>query len=95
MGHFISTLSAQCTDFIQDHPNEISTVLLACQRWSDDYDEMPPGLKDIELDELIDGGNVQRVFEAVLHSVVRLKEEDDLGNKASSEIARKILEMLR
>lgn len=95
LGRFIQAFSDQCAKLIHRHPDEISALLEACQQWTDDYENMPPGLKDIELDVLLDSNNVRHVFEDVLQALIDAEDDDEAQHQPPHYVAEKLLKVLR
>lgn len=91
IGLFIQAVTNKCEELIQQHPEQVAALLGACNQWSDDYEQMPPGLKDIELDPLLATEDVRVVFETVLRSILDETNESHMGDNVPSQVSERIL----
>jgi hypothetical protein len=56
---FLKLLSFHLADVLRDQQNESNWIATAIMGWMEDHEGLPPGLRDIELDEVLaDAGKV-------------------------------------
>lgn len=91
IGLFIQAVTNKCEEFIQLCPEQVAALLGACSQWSDDYEQMPPGLKDIELDPWLATEDVRMVFETLLRSILDETNGSHMCDNVPSQASERIL----
>lgn len=63
----------------------------ACDNWVSDHEDMPPGLRDIELDDLLVDTSKRLIFREFLESLAGCDLENDIYDKqAFAMVAERI-----
>jgi hypothetical protein len=70
----------QCVFIVVDQnatkfSDEIGWLLHAIAEWWSDFEELPPGLKDIELDKWLTKGSRKEIFENLLEDALKQCDE--------------------
>jgi hypothetical protein len=76
LGHLLAECSKLIASIIEDGSDDYEWLALAIEQWWNDYENMPPGLKDIELDDVLISSNRKKQFKKFL---------DDLVNQISDK----------
>src|SRR5688500_17162910 len=93
LGEIIKIITSGVNDLISERHKDAEWLLEACGRWSDDYENMPPGLKDIELDEWLISNERLTIFKLLIEKIY-INFLNNTGNKVMEKELKKILEML-
>ena len=70
---------------------DIEWLLLECDQWCEIYENFPPGLKDIELDEVLFDDNRKEIFIDLLKKVKRKVGNKDYNLEVAKDISSKLL----
>jgi len=93
LGDWIQAITTQFQKYITNG-QDIEWLLVACNDWCDVYENLPPGLKDIELDEVLDGEKRKEIFFDLLASVLSLPIGEGFDLEVAKKISLKIKEKL-
>lgn len=93
LGDWIQALTVQFQEFIETG-EDIEWLLLACSNWCDIYENLPPGLKDIELDEMLRDERRKLLFVRLLTATKTLTTGEGFDLGAAKEVSRKVLREL-
>lgn len=91
IGAFVRAVTDECSKMRGSNPEAAEQLLNECLRWSDDFEQMPPGLKDIELDGLLENEDSRSLFESVLRSIAEVQGEANGQGRQVAALSNKIL----
>jgi hypothetical protein len=93
LGDWIQAVTVQLRDLIESG-EDIEWLLLACHEWCDIYENLPPGLKDIELDGVLRDGDRTSLFVKLLEATKNLKPGEGFDLVVAKRVSLKMLEEL-
>ena len=93
LGDWIQAVTVQFQELIESS-EDVEWLLISCNEWCDIYENLPPGLKDIELDEILRGEGRKLLFKSLLESTERLKSGEGFDLEVAKEVSRRILKGL-
>ena len=68
---FLKFLSFHLADTLRDQQNGLSWIADAIMVWMDDHEGLPPGLRDIELDEILAHADKVDAFSYFLNELLK------------------------
>lgn len=78
LGAVLSAISKDLSGKLSNELGKWEWLAAACEAWWDDYENMPPGLKDVELDDYLTDQNREHLFAELLNEVEMHISEDVL-----------------
>lgn len=93
LGDWIQAITAQFQELITSG-EDVEWLLLSCNEWCDIYENLPPGLKDIELDEVLRIESRRLLFKSLLESTKSLERGEGFDLVVAKRVSGKILEEL-
>lgn len=78
---FLKLLSFHLGDALRDQKNDSNWLAIAIMGWMDDHEDLPPGLRDIELDEVLADAEKIDVFIYFLNNLLKLPIDDGPYNR--------------
>lgn len=93
LGDWIQALTVQFQELIESG-EDIEWLLVSCNEWCDIYENLPPGLKDIELDEVLSDEGRKLLFKQLLESTESLASGEGFDLVAAKEVSGKLLKGL-
>jgi len=73
---------------------DIKWLLLECDQWCEIYENFPPGLKDIELDNVLSDNDRKALFISLLETVINKADSKGYDLPVAKEISSKLLKEL-
>ncbi|MBE9078259.1 hypothetical protein IQ241_13310 [Romeria aff. gracilis LEGE 07310] len=78
LGKFLDILEEEiCSQQFEN--NESKWLKDACRAWKEEWSEMPPGLKDIELDDFLTNSQRQEEFHRIVNRILMKVEKVSEG----------------
>jgi hypothetical protein len=83
---FLKLLSFHLGDALHDQKDSFNWIAVAVTGWMNDHEELPPGLRDIELDEVLNEPNMKNVFTCYLDGLLKLPAGEGPYDKARAAL---------
>ncbi|MCG8581079.1 MAG: hypothetical protein MI866_14260 [Bacteroidales bacterium] len=93
LGDWLQAVTVQFKQLIENG-EDVELLLEACHEWCDTYENLPPGLKDIELDEVLRDEGKKLLFKRLLESTKGLESGEGFDLVVAKEVSGKILKGL-
>jgi hypothetical protein len=93
LGDWIQAITVQFEEMIE-RDEDVEWLLVSCNEWCDIYENLPPGLKDIELDNVLSDEDRKLLFKQLLESTKSLESGDGFDLVAAKRVSKKILKEL-
>lgn len=93
LGNWIQALTIQFQEIIENG-EDIEWLLVSCNEWCDIYENLPPGLKDIELDKTLKDDAKELFFKGLLQSFEQLAPDEGEDLVVAKEVSRRLLKGL-
>jgi hypothetical protein len=93
LGDWLQAVTVKFKELIESG-EDVEWLLESCHEWCDTYENLPPGLKDIELDEILRDEGKKLLFERLLVSMESLDFGEGFDLVVAKEVSEKILKGL-
>ncbi|MGI9278034.1 MAG: hypothetical protein ACR2PX_00130 [Endozoicomonas sp.] len=90
--NWLQAITVQFQELIESG-EDVEWLLVSCKKWCDIYENLPPGLKDIELDEVLRDEGRKLLFKRLLELTESLESEEG-GGVVAKGVSGKILKGL-